>query len=147
MRAAVHMNGHAFSCNVGKGSRLAVCHGFVVNVTSNRLPSISTIARIFLACIAIGLLFGSLGCTRGLPRAADAVHLPLPSDHYRLPNGLEVVLHRDGTFDTVLVDVRYHVGSKDDPERESGFAHLQEHLTFRRKKGGGKTSETLTSML
>jgi zinc protease len=100
----------------------------------------------FLAHIAcVALVLGALGCTHALPPAADAVHVSLPSEHYRLPNGLEVVLHRDPAFDAAVVDVRYHVGSKDDPEGESGFAHLHEHLTFRTSAKGG--SETLTSML
>ncbi len=80
-----------------------------------------------LACI------GLLGCVSRPKLAAQAVHLSLPSEHYRLPNGLDVVIHRDAGFDAAIVDVRYHVGSKDDPQGQSGFAHLHEHLTFRSK--------------
>jgi zinc protease len=101
--------------------------------------------RLLLFCTCIALLFGGVGCTRALPHAADAVHVPLRSEHYRLPNGLEVVLHKDLSFDAALVDVRYHAGSKDDPEGESGFAHLHEHLTFRALRKG--STETLTTTL
>lgn len=92
---------------------------------------------------AFGIAF--MGCLPATPSTAGAVHLALPSEHYRLPNGLEVVLQPDTSFDAAIVDVRYHVGSKDDPDGKSGFAHLQEHLTFR---GGRKGStQTISSLL
>ncbi|MFZ6034267.1 MAG: M16 family metallopeptidase [Melioribacter sp.] len=50
--------------------------------------------------------------------------------HYKLDNGLNVILHRDNSTPIVAVTVLYHVGSKnEDPER-TGFAHFFEHLMF-----------------
>ena len=60
-----------------------------------------------------------------------ALNMDLSMDHFVLPNGLEVVLHRDPAATSALVHVRYHVGSKDDPVGRAGFAHFFEHLMFR----------------
>ena len=49
---------------------------------------------------------------------------------YRLDNGLQVLLHEDHSLPVAHVEVWYHVGSKDEPEGRSGFAHLFEHLMF-----------------
>ena len=51
--------------------------------------------------------------------------------HETLPNGLEVYSVEDHSSPTVAVQVWYHVGSKDDPEHRSGFAHLFEHMMFK----------------
>src|SRR5947209_7199039 len=48
-----------------------------------------------------------------------------------LPNGLEVYTVEDHKSPTVAVQVWYHVGSKDDPNGRSGFAHLFEHMMFK----------------
>ena len=54
----------------------------------------------------------------------------LDLEHYWLDNGLEVILVRDTTAPTVAVDIWFRVGSANDPEGKSGFAHLFEHLMF-----------------
>jgi len=54
----------------------------------------------------------------------------LDIEHYWLDNGLEVILARDTTAPTVAVDIWYKVGSANDPEGKSGFAHLFEHMMF-----------------
>lgn len=48
-----------------------------------------------------------------------------------LDNGLRVVSAADRSSPTVAIQLWYHVGSKDDPEARSGFAHLFEHLMFK----------------
>lgn len=64
------------------------------------------------------------------PPAASA----MPIEHYRLDNGLEVILQPDPTLTTAVVHVWYHVGSKDEVLGKSGFAHLFEHLMFEGSK-------------
>ncbi len=49
---------------------------------------------------------------------------------YDLPNGLHVILHQDNTTPIVNVSILYHVGSKNEIEGRSGFAHFFEHLMF-----------------
>src|ERR671925_710479 len=51
-----------------------------------------------------------------------------------LANGLRVLSAADRSSPTVAIQVWYHVGSKDDPEGRSGFAHLFEHLMFKSTK-------------
>jgi zinc protease len=48
-----------------------------------------------------------------------------------LPNGLKVYASLDRSTPNVSVQVWYGVGSKDDPQGRSGFAHLFEHLMFK----------------
>ncbi|HEX2138469.1 MAG TPA: pitrilysin family protein, partial [Woeseiaceae bacterium] len=47
-----------------------------------------------------------------------------------LDNGLTVVIHEDHKAPIVAVNVWYHVGSKNEVEGKTGFAHLFEHLMF-----------------
>ncbi len=49
---------------------------------------------------------------------------------YDLPNGLHVILHQDNTTPIVAVTILYHVGSKNEVEGRTGFAHFFEHLMF-----------------
>ncbi|WP_083776770.1 pitrilysin family protein [Anaeromyxobacter sp. Fw109-5] len=62
------------------------------------------------------------------PAAADAPELPYQL--FRLENGLTVILHEDHTTPIVGVHVQYDVGSKNEKEGRTGFAHLFEHLMF-----------------
>lgn len=55
-------------------------------------------------------------------------------DHFTLDNGLEVYVHEDHTTALAAVNILYNVGSRDEEESRTGFAHLFEHLMF----GGSK---------
>jgi zinc protease len=48
-----------------------------------------------------------------------------------LANGMRVLSVQDNSSPTVAIQVWYHVGSKDDPNQRSGFAHLFEHMMFK----------------
>lgn len=52
------------------------------------------------------------------------------TEKFRLPNGMTVILSEDHSLPIVSTNIWYRVGSKDEPERRSGFAHLFEHLMF-----------------
>jgi zinc protease len=56
---------------------------------------------------------------------------PIPFKTRTLPNGLQVFTSLDRTTPNVTVQVWYGVGSKDDPQGRSGFAHLFEHMMFK----------------
>jgi predicted Zn-dependent peptidase len=56
--------------------------------------------------------------------------ITIPFERHVLPNGLTVILHEDHTSPLVVVDLWYHVGSKDEDPGRTGFAHLFEHLMF-----------------
>ncbi len=49
---------------------------------------------------------------------------------YTLNNGLKVILHHDKTTPMAVVNTLYDVGSRDEQEDKTGFAHLFEHLMF-----------------
>ncbi len=54
----------------------------------------------------------------------------IPYQQFTLPNGLRVVVHEDHSVPKVAVAVWYHVGSMNEPDGKTGFAHLFEHLMF-----------------
>jgi zinc protease len=56
---------------------------------------------------------------------------PLGFERRVLDNGMEVYTAQDRNTSNVAVQVWYRVGSKDDPQGRSGFAHLFEHLLFK----------------
>ena len=49
---------------------------------------------------------------------------------FTLDNGLRVIVHEDFTTPMAVLNVLYDVGSKDEAEAQTGFAHLFEHLMF-----------------
>ncbi len=55
-------------------------------------------------------------------------------EQFTLDNGLQVLVHEDHTTPMAAVNVLYNVGSRDEDEQRTGFAHLFEHLMF----GGSK---------
>ncbi|MEA5138202.1 M16 family metallopeptidase [Arcicella rigui] len=55
-------------------------------------------------------------------------------DSFILDNGLKVFVHQDFSTPTAAVNIVYNVGSRDEEEHKTGFAHLFEHLMF----GGSK---------
>src|SRR5438128_2316161 len=81
---------------------------------------------IFIACASIVIATcAAYGQTR------------MPQINYRertLANGMRVLSVIDKASPTVAINVWYHVGSKDDPDQRSGFAHLFEHIMFKSTK-------------
>ena len=65
-----------------------------------------------------------------LATGAGAQDIDIAYDQFTLDNGLRVVVHEDRKAPLVAVSIWYHVGSKDEPEGQTGFAHLFEHLMF-----------------
>src|SRR2546421_5504157 len=65
---------------------------------------------------------------------AGSAQTRMPKMNYRertLANGMHVLSVVDKASPTVAINVWYHVGSKDDPDQRSGFAHLFEHIMFK----------------
>ena len=56
--------------------------------------------------------------------------MQIPVETYRLANGLLVSLSEDHTAPIVAVNLWYHVGSANEREGRTGFAHLFEHMLF-----------------
>jgi len=55
-------------------------------------------------------------------------------EQFTLDNGLKVFVHEDFSTPMAAVNILYNVGSRDEDEERTGFAHLFEHLMF----GGSK---------
>ncbi|MBK8557308.1 MAG: insulinase family protein [Lewinellaceae bacterium] len=60
-----------------------------------------------------------------------------------LPNGLRVLIHEDHNTPLVAVNTLYYVGSRDEQEDKTGFAHLFEHLMFAGSKNATDFDEPL----
>ena len=65
--------------------------------------------------------------------------IQIPFDHYQLDNGLRVVLARDQSAPVVAVNLWYNVGSRNERQGRTGFAHLFEHMMF---QGSSHVPET-----
>ncbi len=59
-------------------------------------------------------------------------------EQYQLKNGMNVILHEDHSTPIVAVTVLYHVGSKNEDPKRTGFAHFFEHLLFEGSENIGR---------
>ena len=86
--------------------------------------------------LAAGVLAGTALATPVLaqPSSASATTQvpPIRFTERTLANGLRVIAVRDASTPNVMVSMWYDVGSKHDPDRRSGFAHLFEHVLSRK---------------
>lgn len=64
------------------------------------------------------------------PETSTTKANPIKFTQYDIPNGLHVILHEDHSTPIVAVTVLYHVGSKNEDPKRTGFAHFFEHLMF-----------------
>ena len=84
--------------------------------------------------LAAALLFSVPAGLVAAPVLAAESQPTAPPIKYRervLANGLRVISSVDRSTPNVAVQVWYGVGSKDDPDGRTGFAHLFEHLMFK----------------
>ncbi len=86
-----------------------------------------------------------IGILSLLPDPLSAQNISVPYEQFTLPNGLNVILHRDNTIPRATVNVWYHVGSGSEKPGRTGFAHLSEHILFEGSKNvpEGKFDEWL----
>ena len=64
------------------------------------------------------------------PVSAQEQDIDIPYKKFVLDNGLTLIVHEDHKAPIVAVNIWYHVGSKNENEGKTGFAHLFEHLMF-----------------
>ena len=60
--------------------------------------------------------------------------MEIPYSQCFLDNGLRVIVHESRALPIVAVNLWYHVGSKNEQQGRTGFAHLFEHLMFEGSK-------------
>src|SRR5262249_16384860 len=56
----------------------------------------------------------------------------------KVKNGLRVILSEDHSAPTYSISVTYNVGSRDERDGRTGFAHLFEHMMFQGSENVGK---------
>src|SRR5687767_12606513 len=86
---------------------------------------------------AVFLILCALAFAAGAPPRRASAQTRVPPINFKertLPNGLVVYTAQERSSPTVAIQVWYKVGSKDDPDRRSGFAHLFEHMMFKSTK-------------
>lgn len=76
--------------------------------------------KVLLICLVISMVLSMQGYSQ----------VSIKFDKYTLNNGLTVILHEDHNAPVAAVTVMYHVGSKNELPRRTGFAHLFEHMMF-----------------
>src|SRR5258707_4595095 len=84
----------------------------------------------FLSAMVLFALAGS-----GLAQTGRSVHVDLKET--RLANGLRVITVEDHNTPVIAVDVTYNVGSRNERQGRTGFAHLFEHMMFKGSENVG----------
>ncbi|MBD3837485.1 pitrilysin family protein [Brevundimonas sp.] len=84
----------------------------------------------FIAVPAQAAVVQSAAPIQAAPVSELVAEVDIPYTKFTLDNGLTVLVHEDHKAPVVAVSVWYNVGSKDEPEGKTGFAHLFEHLMF-----------------
>lgn len=69
--------------------------------------------------------------------AGPSMPTPMAYGEHSLPNGLSIITLEDHSTPIVHLQLWYHVGSKDEREGRTGFAHLFEHLMFQGSENVG----------
>ena len=84
--------------------------------------------RLSARCCCLAILSSAVR-VQAAPSDADVIET----------NGLRFVIMPDTTTKLAEVDIRYDVGSREDPQGKAGLAHLVEHLMFQPRPDGPTT--------
>ncbi|RZJ02453.1 MAG: insulinase family protein [Brevundimonas sp.] len=82
----------------------------------------------FAAALALMIAAGAPPVLAQVPASELVRSVNIPFEEFTLDNGLRVVVHTDRKAPVVAVAAWYNVGSKDEPEGQTGYAHLFEHI-------------------
>jgi zinc protease len=95
------------------------------------------IRKLTLAFMVSSLALGAANQAAAATKAAKPAPIAdlvkavnIPYETFALDNGLRVIVHTDRKAPVVAVSVWYGIGSKNEPQDKTGFAHLFEHLMF-----------------
>jgi len=80
-----------------------------------------------VSALALFALAASCGASAGKPQQFAFKYTEMRA---KLDNGMRMVIIPDKSAQMVQVDIRYHVGSNQDPKGKAGIAHLVEHMMF-----------------
>jgi len=108
------------------------------------MVSNSTVKSVLVSAALLAVSIAASPANEPEPAKPPVAVPTLRFQHETLPNGLELYSVEDHSSPTVAVQVWYHVGSKEDPQGRSGFAHLFEHMMF--KGNEHLTAETFDNL-
>ncbi len=100
--------------------------------TMNRLLKLSLLILVIIANGVEGVSLANAKPSAEKDKSQGSVKYQdyIKHDMFELDNGLRVIVHEDKTAPIVSYLLSFHVGSKDEPQGKTGFAHLFEHLLF-----------------
>lgn len=85
--------------------------------------------------LTMSIIAALTSCTSHTPATPSTNTATLPSSanfhHYRLDNGLTVILKEDHRSPIVMTQIWYHVGSNHEEINKGGLAHFLEHMMFK----------------
>jgi zinc protease len=87
---------------------------------------------------AAGALVAGAGQAAAQKPARTAKPLEFPIEQHKLANGLRVVFSVDHSAPVFGIAVTYDVGSRNERQGRTGFAHLFEHMMFQGSENVGK---------
>jgi zinc protease len=85
----------------------------------------------------VRLLWGTLGAALAVPALLSATDPKVTFSETRLPNGLRVIVAEDHSAPVFSIAVNYDVGSRNERQGRTGFAHLFEHMMFKGSQNVG----------
>ena len=99
-----------------------------------KMNTLKPVSGLMMAAALAGLISSATlpasAQSRNRAASVPATKVDIPFEKFTTDNGLTVIVHEDRKAPVVAVSVWYKVGSKDEPEGKTGFAHLFEHLMF-----------------
>ncbi|HUE79616.1 MAG TPA: pitrilysin family protein [Sphingomicrobium sp.] len=101
-----------------------------MNFASGALRALMVSASLLVVCASPAALAAPVRQSSVTADPLKQLNIDIPATTFVLPNGLTLVVHEDHSAPLVAVNIWYHVGSKNEPQGKSGFAHLFEHLMF-----------------
>ncbi|HUK30351.1 MAG TPA: pitrilysin family protein [Candidatus Acidoferrum sp.] len=90
------------------------------------------------ACLLVCAVLAGSALTIGLRAQSQGAAFKIPIRQEKLKNGLRVVLSEDHSAPTYSIAVAYDVGSRNERQGRTGFAHLFEHMMFEGSENVGK---------
>jgi zinc protease len=100
----------------------------VSDTYSEKKIAYKSVMKFFL--LTFLLFLGTMTNSLSQSRNQFGTSLNIPVEKYELANGLQVILHKDNSVPIVSVNIWYYVGSANEKQGRTGFAHLFEHLMF-----------------
>src|SRR5580700_2725763 len=89
-------------------------------------------------CVAVCAVLGAGALTVATRAQSQGKAFQIPIKQEKLKNGLRVVLSEDHSAPTYSIAVSYDVGSRNERQGRTGFAHLFEHMMFEGSENVGK---------